>query len=242
VRVFGYSLLVVFLIWEMVVTIQKNSVGFTVVSGARPAADFFLRNKLKGPIFNNFDIGSYIEYRFYPEKVFIDGRPEAYPAAFIQDVYMPMQTDKEIFSLVDNKYHFNTIFFSYIDQTPWASKFVSLIMKNPNWQLVYIDDFIMILVKNNSKNERLIEQFRIGEKTVNRDFDKENLENLMHYAYFFNKIGWSKQEEKVYNAMLSRDERNCTALYNIAILYIRENNPAKNIYQQKAQTFCPQYF
>ncbi|MDP2585823.1 MAG: hypothetical protein Q8P29_03005, partial [Candidatus Levybacteria bacterium] len=63
----------------------KNGFGLGEVTGAKEGVDFFLKNNLKGPIFNNFDIGSYLTYRLYPkEKVFIDGRPEAYPASFFQ--------------------------------------------------------------------------------------------------------------------------------------------------------------
>src|SRR5205085_4230883 len=50
------------------------------------AVDFLLKNNLHGPIFNNLTLGNYLIYRLYPrQKVFVDGRPEAYPASFLQN-------------------------------------------------------------------------------------------------------------------------------------------------------------
>ena len=49
------------------------------------ATDFVLKSKLKGNLFNNFDIGGYAIYRLFPTyKVFVDNRPEAYPVEFFK--------------------------------------------------------------------------------------------------------------------------------------------------------------
>lgn len=117
----------------------------------KKALDFVLKNDLPQPIFNNFDIGSYIIYRGYPKlKVFVDGRPEAYPASFFQNIYIPMQESMENFNQMDKKIGFKTIIFSYTDQTPWSKTFLSEIIKNPDWQIVYLDDFIIVLIKKDS--------------------------------------------------------------------------------------------
>ncbi|PIP87416.1 hypothetical protein COW81_00305, partial [Candidatus Campbellbacteria bacterium CG22_combo_CG10-13_8_21_14_all_36_13] len=56
------------------------------------AVNFVLENDIQGNMFNNFDIGGYLIYRLYPDrKVFVDNRPEAYPAEFFEKVYKPMQ-------------------------------------------------------------------------------------------------------------------------------------------------------
>ena len=60
------------------------------------AADFYKTNKIQGPIFNNYDIGGYLIFHLYPEKIFVDNRPEAYPTSFFQDVYIPMQENNDI--------------------------------------------------------------------------------------------------------------------------------------------------
>jgi hypothetical protein len=61
-----------------------------------------IAKNLKGPIFNNFDIGSYLIFRLYNKslpagrQVFVDGRPEAYPASFFQITYILMQQDPKL--------------------------------------------------------------------------------------------------------------------------------------------------
>lgn len=112
----------------------------------KKALDFVLANNLPQPIFNNFDIGSYITYRSWPAyRIFVDGRPGEYPKEFFQNVYIPMQSDPQKFSEVDKQYGFKTIIFSHTDQTPWGKTFLQNIVKNPDWKTVYIDDFIIIL-------------------------------------------------------------------------------------------------
>jgi hypothetical protein len=110
--------------------------------------DFVIKNNLPQPIYNNFDIGSYIIYRGYPNyKVFVDGRPEGYPADFFQKDYIPSQLNSEIFMKLDDKYNFKTIIFSISDQTPWGKTFLKNIIKDKTWSIVYIDNFVLILVK-----------------------------------------------------------------------------------------------
>lgn len=115
----------------------------------KKALDFVLSNDLPQPIFNNFDIGSYITYRGWPKyRIFVDGRPEGYPGEFFQQAYIPTQSDPQKFKELDQKYGFKTIIFSHTDQTPWGKTFLQSIVKNPDWKTVYIDDFTIILFKN----------------------------------------------------------------------------------------------
>lgn len=114
----------------------------------KKALDFVLENNLPQPLFNNFDIGSYITYRAYPKyRIFVDGRPGEYPKEFFQEVYIPAQYEPQKFKELDQKIGFKTIIFSHTDQTPWGKAFLTAIVKNPKWKTVYIDNFIIILLK-----------------------------------------------------------------------------------------------
>ncbi len=128
-------------------TFDKSAVfGQKVEEDGKGAADFMLKHNLKGNIFNNFDIGGYAIYRLYPKyKVFVDNRPEAYPAAFFTDTYIPMQYDPELRKKVFDEYDINTIFFSHTDQTPWANEFLASIAADKEWKLVYLDNSMMIM-------------------------------------------------------------------------------------------------
>src|SRR5207302_945630 len=59
----GVSLLLFIAITvQSIHVITQHDIGFGAIAGASGGADFFLQHKLHGPIFNNFDIGSYLEY------------------------------------------------------------------------------------------------------------------------------------------------------------------------------------
>jgi hypothetical protein len=123
-------------------------------------AAFIEKNEIPHPIFNNLELGSYLVYALYPEKkVFIDARPEAYPRSFLENEYIAMQEDPQVFAEIDKKYRFNSIIFQYTEATPWAHTFVSSIVHNPEWKLVYFDPQIMILIKNTADNASYLQQF-----------------------------------------------------------------------------------
>ncbi len=121
--------------------------GLDVPLGAQAAVDFVKENDLRGPIFNNFDVGSFLIWKLPEEKVFIDGRPEVYPAEFIQKVYIPMQENPEIWDKYSKEYGIKYVFWLYSDITPWSLKFINSMVKNPDWPLVYRDDSVMIFIR-----------------------------------------------------------------------------------------------
>ncbi len=146
------ALIIIFIFAAMSNQIYKEAglgrrFGFHVPEGAQKAVDFVRENNLPGPIFNNFDVGSFLIWKLPEEKVFIDGRPEAYPADFIQNVYIPMQEDSEMWEKYSKEYRINYVFWLYADVTPWSQKFVGSMLSNPSWPLVYRDDSVVIFVK-----------------------------------------------------------------------------------------------
>lgn len=132
--------------------------GLRFEQNAKGALDFVLNHKLPGPIYNNFDIGSYIIYRGYPNyPIFVDGRPEAYPGEFFQQVYIPSQYDYQKFKDLENRYNSQTVIFSHTDQTPWGKAFLQSITQDNTWKIVYLDDFMIVLVKNSTLDLKEIE-------------------------------------------------------------------------------------
>lgn len=139
---------------------ERVGIGFNPKVSA--AVNFFKREKIGGPIFNNYDIGGYLIWYLFPhERVFVDNRPEAYSEAFFSQVYKPMQDDPAIFRKVDEKYNFNAIFFYRNDITPWAQGFFKKIAENENWAPVYRDDYAIIYLKKNEANKTIIEKYQI---------------------------------------------------------------------------------
>lgn len=125
---------------------RDKSFGYGLPESQKQATDFLLGNKLKGNIFNNFDIGGYAIYRLYPQyRVFVDNRPEAYPSSFFQDIYIRLQTDDRVRKEVFRKYGIHTVFFAHTDMTPWGSEFLTHILQDPQWKAVFLNESVVIL-------------------------------------------------------------------------------------------------
>ena len=67
----------------------------------------FFDNDIKGPIFNDFDISSYLIFGLFPEeRVFVDHRPEAYPPEFFDKILHRSLSDDDFWKTLDNQYGF----------------------------------------------------------------------------------------------------------------------------------------
>ncbi len=123
-------------------------IGFGNQESYKKGVDFLAKNDLKGPIFNNFDIGGYLIYRLYPgQKVFVDNRPEAYPVDFFQKIYIPTQQNPKKFEEIINQYRIQTIIWGHNDITPWSRSFMERISTDPEWREIYQDEVLAIYTK-----------------------------------------------------------------------------------------------
>lgn len=145
--------------WE-----NRGRLGLGLEDKTNLSADFFKSQNIKGPIFNNYDIGGYLIYHLYPqEKVFVDNRPEAYPSSFFTEEYIPMQEDDKKWEELDKKYNFNAIYFYIKDLTTWAQKFLATRIQDKKWAPVFADDYAIIFLKRNEQNKSVIARFEIPE-------------------------------------------------------------------------------
>jgi len=148
----------------------KNSFNFGlgILEGNDLGGLFLKANKISGPIFNNYDIGSYLIYYLYPqEKVFVDNRPEAYPDSFFKNIYIPMQENEETWQFYDKKYNFNAIVFGYHDLTPWAQNFLVKRINDSSWAPVFVDNYIIIFLKRNALNKDIILKYELPKEIFN---------------------------------------------------------------------------
>lgn len=121
------------------------------------AIDFIEQNNLQGNVLNWDGFGSYFIFRFWPEReVFVDGRfGQVYPSEFLQNVYLYIWKAGVGWEKMLSSYGIEYILVPMDDQSPLISK----MNQSPNWSLVYWDDFAKIYVKNNSKNQAVVEHF-----------------------------------------------------------------------------------
>lgn len=135
--------------------------GLIVPAGPQEPVDFYRKADIKGPLFNNFDIGSFLIWKLPEEPVFIDGRPEAYPAGFIQDVYIRMQEDPAVWARESERYGINAIFWNEQDITPWSRTFVARILQDRTWVPIYRAHGILILIRDIPQNAAVIAAHRL---------------------------------------------------------------------------------
>jgi hypothetical protein len=124
------------------------------------AADFLRASNLQGPLLNNFNIGGYLTHYLYPQiRIYVDSRPEAYPAGFLTEKYsLPLNDEGEWARLLD-QYQFNVIFFSHA--ATWEEAFCERRAQDPNWATVFRQFSVLIMVRRNARNQRLIQQYEI---------------------------------------------------------------------------------
>jgi len=142
---------------------HSASRGIGIGPGTFAAAEFLKNEKIAGPVFNNYDIGGFLIFAYDArEKVFVDNRPEAYPASFFEETYKPMQSDEKIWREKGESYGFNSVVFWRNDITPWGTNFLkNIISKDKNWAKVFEDSRVEIFLKRNGENSNIIEKYEI---------------------------------------------------------------------------------
>ena len=146
---------------------NRGRVGIGLEEANDAAAEFFLREKIQGPIFNNFDVAGYLVYHLYPDyRVFVDNRPEAYPAAFFTDAYFPMLSDEAKWAAISRHYGFNVIVFNYRERSVRGEQFIIRRVLDPLWAPVYFDKNIIILAKRDGPNQPVVTKYELPKERV----------------------------------------------------------------------------
>ncbi len=108
---------------------------------------------LHGPVFNDYNIGSLVEYNLYPEPAYVDNRPEAFPASFWQNEYLPALTDLNAWKRLLAERRIQTIIVSI---TGVKEPFIRMMMYDPEWQLIHLDFFCAVWVRKYPENETIL--------------------------------------------------------------------------------------
>lgn len=197
----------------------------SAIYGNGPAVDFIIKNNLKGPIFNNYDTGEYLEYRLYPqERIFIDQRPEAYPPGFMRE-YITIQSSDDEFAKAVDKYRFNLVFFTHTDTNQVATNFLKNMFANPEWTPVYLDDWTVIFLRQNDKKFT-----RENLQIANTNFSNNNKIAAARLALLFTRLEWWDEATKYYKKILTLDSNECFAIQNLAVIYYQTGSPEANYY------------
>jgi hypothetical protein len=145
----------------------RGAIGIGLKKGNHSAAEFFLSEKLQGPIYNNYDVGGYLIYHLYPQhKVFVDNRPETYPAAFFNDVYFELQGDEAQWLRISNQFGFNAIVYNHRDRSSLGEEFIVRRVLDSAWAPVFFDRDIVMLVKRFGPNQPTIVKHELPKEKI----------------------------------------------------------------------------
>ena len=220
--------------------LTSHGLGFGVTDNISSAIDFWKKNNLKGPIYNNYDIGNYLEYRLYPEeKVYVDNRPEAYPKTFFQDVYLPMQKSPELFEKENKKYKFNAIVLAHTDISSGTRQLLHRLVREDEWQMVYINSIAVIFLKNTPENQSVISRYAIDQKNLKLSaLTIDSKDKASQFINFFRAVDWPQQFYDMNLKYLEFDPANCQALHNVIYIHQAQQKPIPATYSNRYLENC----
>lgn len=98
------------------------------------AANFVLREKPAGPMFNAYNFGGYLSWALYPDYlIFVDGRTDLYPEAFLKDYVQVAFAQRDYQTLLD-RYSINLVIIEA------NSALAARLSADANWQTLYQDE------------------------------------------------------------------------------------------------------
>ncbi len=146
--------------------LQDHLFGFGQFDLARGAVDFLEREHITGNMFNTYGIGGYLIHRGYPDrKVFIDGRNVDYGMDFMTQTYAAGVNEEQWKKLTD-RYGITYALIDYDairekDRLPYSWHLDT----NPDWPLVYVDDWVAVYLKKTPKNQPIIDRLQFTHLT-----------------------------------------------------------------------------
>ena len=90
--------------------------------------------------------------------MFVDNRPEAYPPDFFRQTYIPMQSNENVWKKNCERFGFQAVYFYRHDFTRRAQQFLERRLKDPEWALVFADNYALIFAKRGGINQAAIDR------------------------------------------------------------------------------------
>ncbi|MFH1477046.1 MAG: tetratricopeptide repeat protein [Verrucomicrobiota bacterium] len=118
---------------------------------------------LPGKIFSDYNSGSLVEYNIYPERGYVDNRPEAFPAEFWQKEYLPALALGTEWEDVIARRGIQTVAVSIAGV---KEHFIRALLANPRWQLVHLDFFLAVFTQNTPENQAFLRRHAFNQDRI----------------------------------------------------------------------------
>jgi len=160
--------------------------GFSKMAYPEKAVDFILETNIKGNIYNEFNSGSYLIGRTYPQlRVFIDGRTEVYGQKMFKKFVRICEGDISLLDEQLKEYDVNVVLLnSVFFEIP--KSILNHLYRAPEWKLVYFDEFAVIFLKDTEQNKDVIEKFELDLdkwQVAKADLEKIGSQKVAPYTY-----------------------------------------------------------
>ena len=140
---------------------RNNDFGLGVNIPVIGAADFVEREGITGTLFNTYNEGGYLLYRFSPDrKIFTDGRNIEYGYPFIQKI-LDAGTNPARWRELDEQYRFTyaIVEFKSMPEYGMTRPYISNFDADASWRLVYLDDVSTVYVRNIPQYAAVIKKY-----------------------------------------------------------------------------------
>ncbi len=141
--------------------------GFGLSDLAYPvgAAEFVDRSRISGAMFNDYSIGTYLNFRLFPaRRTFIDGH--TYTPESLQAYRQVMAMATPYAGVVDR---FGINYFILSHKVGETRDLIAKLYHDEQWALVYLDEIAVVFVKRVPENDALIARFRPDLRSFGKD-------------------------------------------------------------------------
>ena len=145
----------------------RGAFGIGIKAGNLAAAEFTRRENLQGPIFNSYDVGGYLIHALYPrERVYVDNRPEAYPAPFFAEDYFSLLANDDKWRGAAAGRGFQAIVINPAGRSVMTENFVIRRMLDADWAAVFYDRDLLFLARRFGANQPIIAKHELPREAV----------------------------------------------------------------------------
>jgi len=129
-------------------TMQNHTFGFGEFTPLKNASAFITEEGITGNMFNNYNAGG--ELLFRGHKVFLDGRNLDYGYDYISRA-VDAGIDQSVWSRMAQEYSFtHAVIYYALEARNNPIPYIDILQKDPNWGLVYLDDWTAVYAKGHS--------------------------------------------------------------------------------------------
>jgi hypothetical protein len=139
----------------------------------------FLRNlPIKGNMFNFFDIGGFLDWQLYPEKLtFIDGR------TYNAEIFMEHQVGTGGMPGWESNFAKHGITYAVLktmDSSGMVLPIISTLTNRPDWALIFADGIFVVFAKDIPENAGIIRKYSLDKRTT---IPQQIIQEAYHYRF-----------------------------------------------------------